>query len=603
MSDAEPQVSLESAKQMSQLLITEGKTISVTVGAIEKKAVEAWQAGQGEEALKMMAGEVCPYTQEDLKGVLLENLSSGERDQTTGQKKEPTQGPEKSRYDETTEIALKMQEYLEKGGEEPPKELVESVVDYISHSSLFRDLIYDANGKLKQSEAESIAIALLHQQGTRQIIHRLFTERLDPTKRLKHEEVVETLKKELKALEGQVILESEEYIRGKILDLQKEIRDREESLREKPMYARYLSLKSELKSLEEAIRMIEEGRVIINSPDWSKIVALLPHGSSLNNKDRNAVLSELISLRINKESELATDTGFDDIKALEEQISALREEILIWDEKRRRSSSPENIKLREAYFQKQQQLAEAQALLTGERIKYSSEIIAIPKDAVKEFLDKALAGAAKAYKEEAQKQAAETAEKAKDTQARAVQKIADALSTRDKKGIRVPDRETAKKYIKYIFEPGGISKFMQEVIGNDRTRLITSYGLSNEEADLILAKKDDPKFIEEVGANLAGSVIADYLRDGGRFSKDELEALGRSEWGRNLINQAMQLADTRRKFLEDKLGKGVLKWLDEYRLNHKSVDWLMKNWWVPGGIIALLLIFFGPKLLKGGLPF
>ena len=104
------------------------------------------------------------------------------------------------------------------------------------------------------------------------------------------------------------------------------------------------------------------------------------------------------------------------------------------------------------------------------------------------------------------------------------------------------------------------------------------YGLTQEEADAILAKKSDPEFVKTVGANLAKKVLCDYLLAGGRLSRDDNFAIANTEWGRSIIEDGYKLAEDQRKFLESQLGKGILRTLDELRGGKTTGEWLKGNW-------------------------
>ncbi|MGB9883297.1 MAG: hypothetical protein ACPLRN_02160, partial [Microgenomates group bacterium] len=73
MADAEPQVTLEVAKGIAAGLVEKSPALptGVTLPPEVSRAVEAHKAGQAEKALQMLAGEVCPYTPEDVKGAVL----------------------------------------------------------------------------------------------------------------------------------------------------------------------------------------------------------------------------------------------------------------------------------------------------------------------------------------------------------------------------------------------------------------------------------------------------------------------------------------------------------------------------------------------------
>jgi hypothetical protein len=180
---ADAQITPEVAKGLALKLVESPQVQAQNLPPLVDKAVKAYQDGQAEKSLQMLAGDVCPYTKEDVKGVILENLSSQDHDPKTGQKKEPKAGtPERARYDKTQQVADVMRVYLESNGQQIPPVLIEELVVYVSHIPQYRDILYDQNGQLRQQEAQAIAQTLLRQPQVRRAIHRLFTERLDPKK-------------------------------------------------------------------------------------------------------------------------------------------------------------------------------------------------------------------------------------------------------------------------------------------------------------------------------------------------------------------------------------------------------------------------------------
>jgi hypothetical protein len=181
---ADAQINPEVTRGLALRLVEQQfQTQNTTLSSLVDKAINAYRDGQAEKSLQMLAGDVCPYTKEDVKGVILENLSSQDHDPKTGQKKEPKAGtPERARYDKTQQVADVMRVYLESNGQQIPPVLIEELVVYVSHIPQYRDILYDQNGQLRQQEAQAIAQTLLRQPQVRRAIHRLFTERLDPKK-------------------------------------------------------------------------------------------------------------------------------------------------------------------------------------------------------------------------------------------------------------------------------------------------------------------------------------------------------------------------------------------------------------------------------------
>ncbi|MGB9883642.1 MAG: hypothetical protein ACPLRN_04000, partial [Microgenomates group bacterium] len=521
------------------------------------------------------AGEVCPYTPEDVKGAVLDKLSSKERDPNTGQKQEPDSNtPEGVRHKETLAVAQAMREYLEINGAHIPNALLQQVYDYLSKSPLFRDLIYDKKGQIRRSDAEAIAKTLLSQPQVRAAIHRLFTERLDPSKRLKGEEAVKQLQAELKALEGQVI--DINQVDSEITTVQNSIQSARTDITNDPNYSDYLDLNSQLENLNEEFHILQEAykQAKISNPQQLQQVA----------NDISQKRSDIRRIQLQLQ-----ETRFQNINSKLSQIESLQQQLKVLENQKNQANTPEQRQLRLQLEQKRLELQEAKVLLTAERIKYASEVIAIPSEAVKEYLDAALSETAQAYKNEAKKTAEETAAKNKELEGRAAEKLAYAISTKEKNGRHLPDKNKAQRLLDFLYQPDGLGKFIEE-IAKDQTRL-EAYGLTSEEANVILSRKSDPAFVEQVGKKLASSVFADYLAAGGRLSKDDLEALARVPWGQEIINNGIQVAQERREFIEKQLGKGVMNWIDEIKINHKNVKWLQEHWYTfPLGALLILLL-------------
>jgi len=130
--------------------------------------------------------------------------------------------------------------------------------------------------------------------------------------------------------------------------------------------------------------------------------------------------------------------------------------------------------------------------------------------------------------------------------------------------------------------------FIDEVVKDENT--LQRYGLTKEEANAILAKKNDPEFVKTVGQNLAKKILADCLLSGGRLSRDDIFAFADTKWGRSIIEDGRRLYEDQRKFLEEQLGKGVLTALYELKEGKTTAEWLKGNWWKFGGRILLILL-------------
>lgn len=590
---AEPQVTMEVAKGLAAGIVeqTIPARAGITVAPEVDRAIAAWKANQAETALQMLAGEICPYTKEDVAGVVKENLSSEDRDKKTGQKGEPKSGtPERARYEETLKMAEALRVYLESGGQDIRQPLINELFHYLGASPLFRDLLTDRSGRLNVSLAEPIIKTLLRQPETRKAILRLFTERIDPKKTLEHESIVKQLELEIATLEGQVI--DVNQVDQDVQKIRVEIQTKRSQITSDPIYQDYLTLTSNLEDLNDELQTLLDTykQARINNPQQLQQIV-----SDISNK-KNEIRS--------KQRELQ-EARFNNINSNLQEIERLGQELQSLENKKNQAGSQEQKALRMQLIQKKEQLQEAQALLTAERIKYASEIIAIPAEAVKEFLDGALEKAAQHYKEEAAKSAQEKEAEKQRLEQEALRKIGEGLGTKKKKvkvngittEVAVPDKKSASELVALLMQPNGLVEFgkkiVDELYSNNTFNTRNSYGLTEAEADLIRDKLGSYDYLKTTGLPLAKAVMANYLRAGGRFSSQELEALGRTDLGKDLINQGINEASQRKQFVEGLVGKDVMRWIDEVRLGHKSVDWLMDKGIagsIAGGLIAILFL-------------
>jgi len=576
---ADARITPEVTKGLALKLVESPQVQAQNLPPLVDKAVKAYQDGQAEKSLQMLAGDVCPYTKEDVKGVILENLSSQDHDPETGQKKEPRTGtPERARYDKTQQVADAMRLYLESNGQQIPPVLIDELVVYVSHMPQYKDILYDQNGQLRQQEAQTIAQTLLRQPQVRRAIHRLFTERLDSKKRLEHESIVTTLEREIKKLEAQII--DPKKIDAEIAQKKMELGQKNAAIMQDQNYGDYLNLLGQLETAQEELKTFEEiyRQARINNPQQLQQII-----QDINNKKQE----------INSLQRSLNDQRFSNIYKLQQEASSLQASIQSLEQQKQQANTPEQKQLRAQLQEKLLQLQDAQAQLTAERIRYASDIIAIPAEAAKEFFNEALGEAANYYKEEAKKAAEKEEAEKKRLEEQAIEKLGRSLGRKEKrKGgerVPVPDKKQAKRFLTLLFQPSGLQGFIDEVAKDQST--LKGYGLTNEEADAILAKKNDPEFVKTVGQNLAKKVLCDYLLAGGRLSRDDIFGIANTDWGKSIIEDGLKLSEEQKKFLESQLGKGVLTTLDEIKGGKTTGEWLRSNWLKIAGIIALLMLF------------
>jgi hypothetical protein len=627
---ADAQINSEVARGLALRLVEQQfQTQNTTLSSLVDKAINAYRDGQAEKSLQMLAGDICPYTEEDVKGVILENLSSQDRDPKTGQRKVPAVNtPEKDRYDKTQEVADAIRVYLENDGKEIHSEFINELIAYVKHMPQYRDILYDQNGQLRQQEAQTIAQTLLRQPQYRRIIHKLFTERLDPKKRLASINAYEALKREIQALETQIKKLPEEVTKEQINKAKEDLEQaRQEllkvsgqrtqleilkanALQDQRNLNRLLLLQSELEAqidlqfMEKADEDLQAARELLlatTDPQSKKYIQeqinqieqdpnyqkFLPYYKRY--KSTQQQIAEILSRKqqIEDLSQSITQAESDFQQKKQEYEELLRRQASS-------QTSQERARLEAELERKKLELKDLEAQLIAERMRYASDIIAIPAEAAKEFFNEALGEAAKHYKEEAKKAAEKEKADRKLLEEQAIEKLGRSLGRREKRKrggetVPVPDKKESRRLLTLLFQPSGLQGFIDEVAKNKKT--LMGYGLTEEEANSILAKKSDPEFVKTVGQNLAKKVLCDYLLAGGRLSRDDIFAIADTDWGKSIIEDGLKLSEEQKKFLESQLGKGVLKTLDEIKGGKTTSEWLKGNWLKIAGIIALLILF------------
>jgi len=574
---ADVQITPEVAKGLALKLVEPPQVQAQNLPSLVDRAVQAYQNGQAEQSLQMLAGDICPYTHKDVAMVVKENLSSENRDLNTGEKKTPKKGtPEYDRYNKAHHVAQAVREYLESNCQNIQQALQDEMVAYVSRMPQFKDILFDQQGQLRQQEAVVIAQTLLRQPQVRKIIHRLFTERLDPKKSLEHESIVVSLEREIKQLKAQII--DPQKIDAEITQKKAELNQKNIATTQDPNYGDYLDLVAKLEQAQDDLTTFQEmyKQDRINNP--SQLQQII---QDINNK----------KAEIRDFQRRLSEQRFINIYQLQQEASSLQSAIQSLEQQKQQANTPEQKQLRVQLQEKLLALQDAKAQLTAERIRYASDVIAIPAEAAKEFLNEALGEVSRNYKEIAAKEA----EKKGKEEAKQVETLAEKLARKKKGEEYLPDKKRARKILTLLMQPDGVTGFMNEIANNPQ-----NYGLTQSEVQFIIDKiqAGDTDFIQNTGIALAKSVLADYLLAGGRLSRDDIIALGNADWVKTLIDEGVRIATEKRAQIEGLIGKGVLDRLIEIRAGHKNIDWLMNNWWKFGLGIGgiLLLIFFGLRL-------
>lgn len=540
-------------------------------------AVQALRNSEAERSLRLLAGYVIPYTEEDTKRVLIENL--GVKDPNSGEKTEPTSGPEQARYNKAKEVAKAVREYLETN--QIPPDLTNQILDYLSRQPNFGEIL---QGMRSDDDKKNFVNALLQQPQIRERMRELYIETLNPLKRPENEAIVERLQKEIEAIKQQII--DLDQINDQIANLEDEIRKAQRDIETDTEYAEYEKINQQIQRLQIGLEQYEEQRR--NDPNISLGIFVEPRFNSVTD-----VLNEISQLR----SALA-NSKFNNIRNLQDQIEKKRTQIQLLQEKKSQYNPEEQNRLRQQLAQKEAELKEAEAKLLAERIRYAEDIRSMPERAVKEYLDSALAQAAESYKEKAKKAAQAKAETEKALLDSAIEKITRKLGRKAKKvngeTVYLPDKNKVRRLVMKLAS-GDLEGFLsvRETSGNLSSIFdmdAIELGLTDEEKALLLQKLQDPAYKKEFAKTMATRVLADYIRAGGKLSREIVEPLINSEWGQYILEQAKNLSEEQKRLIEQYVEP---KFMEKLKNIGKLPVEFAKSHWKTIAFIVLLLILLG----------
>jgi hypothetical protein len=205
-----------------------------------------------------------------------------------------------------------MRAYLESNGQQIPPVLIGELVVYVKNMPQYKDILYDQNGQLRQQEAQAIVQTLLRQPQYRRAIHRLFTERLDPKKRLEHESIVTALEREIKQLEAQII--DPKKIDAEIAQKRLELNQKNVAIIQDPNYGDYSNLLGQLETAQEELKTFQEiyKQAKINNPSQLQQIT-----QDINNKKQE----------IHNLQRSLSDQRFSNIYQLQQEASSLQASI------------------------------------------------------------------------------------------------------------------------------------------------------------------------------------------------------------------------------------------------------------------------------------
>lgn len=602
---AEAQFTPEVAKTIVGVVAHPEAPITGTTNAdlILKATADRQLAGQSEEGLKVLSGEVVPYTQKDVERVLLWN-SSSERDATTGEKINPTNTNEKQRLKNSKALAESARQFIENGTIDTT--LRDPLINFLTRNSpAVADVI--AGMRIAGADVNAFVDGLMKTPGFRENLRTLFIERLNPTKRLAQEETVKQLELDIKNFEAQL---GTEVTQAQIDAARNDLDTAETTLESHPTEllqfksksARYQKLTNEMSEMEALVRkheglgkQFEQQRADLltkrgglnATTDAAKIAQIDEEIKKIESKPDYANYVEnrnKIAEHTTLEGEIANlQTA---LGPLQKEITRKQEYLNTLLEKQKSNITPQKKAELEAQINKKRgDLADAKTLLEAEMIKFYQEVTHMPADAMEKHLNEAFSKVKEMWKEEAAKQAAkDTTEEGKLAGLaidKAQKKLCQTSITKDGLTFYKPDKNKAKTLLNEAFKVGGA----ENVAVYLETQTNTALGLTVAEHAALKEKLKDPEFRKAQSEGLAKQALADYLIAGGRLNGDLVKNLATTDFGNALLTDARTKADTAIQQYKDKFGKGVLD------KGTRFGEFLKGNWWKFGiGIIALLIL-------------
>ena len=596
---AEAQFTPEAAKAVVGVVAHPEVAVTGTTAAdrILEAARGKHLAGQSEDSLKVISGEVVPYTEKDVERVLLWNLSS-ERDATTGEKKDPTNINETQRFTDSKKLVESAREFIETG-----------VIDSTLRIPILNFLVRNspAVGDIIRATASAggnvndFVDGLMKTPGFREDLRTLFIERLNPTKRLTQEQTVKNLELDIANLQAQLGIEVTQVqidAARTELDTAKAalIPHTADLLQLQSKTVRYQELTDEMSEIKREMRKYEgQGR-----PLEAQKIALLTEKGSLNaatdaarittidTEIKNIEKNQAYANYTTRKAEITEHTGLTSeiatlqitLEPFQHEITKKQDSLNALLEKQKSNIIPQKKAEVEAQINKKRgDLADAKTLLEAEMMKFYQEVTHMGQDAMEKHLNSAFASLKTMWKEEATKQAAKDTTEEGKRAALAVEKVQNLWKTKTTKGgltFYKPDKNKAKTILDEAFKAGGgenIAVYLE-------TKRAAELGITTEEHTALKEKLKDPDFRKVQSEGLAKQALADYLLAGGRLNKDLVNSLATTTFGKALISEG-EAALQKHK---DQIGKGLIS-------DGKVGEFMKGNWWKFGiGIIALLIL-------------
>ena len=601
------------AAQAVVKIISEPETHIIAATPAEQileAARKKYSTGQSEDSLKVISGEVVPYTQKDVERVLQWNLSS-ERDATTGEKKDPTNGNEKKRFADSKKLAESTRAFIENGTIDATLRV--PIINFLARNSpAVADVI--ASMRATSGDVDVFVDSLIKTPGFRENLRTLFIDRLNPTKRLTQESTVKQIELDIANLTAQLGTEvTQTQIDGAqtALDVAKAALTPHtaELLQLQSKTVRYQELTNEMSEIKREMRKYEgQGKPLESqrsalstekaglnaTTDATRITAI---DAEIKNIEKNQAYANYTTRKAEVAEHAALTT---EIAALQTTLEPVQNDITKKQdalnallEKQKSNITPQKkAELQAQINNKKGELADAKTMLEAEMIKFYQEVTHMSADAMEKHLNGAFAKVKEMWKEEAAAQAAkDTTEEGKKA-ALALEKVQNLWKTQTTKGKLTffkPDKDKAMVILDEAFKAGGAENIAVYL----ETKTPAELGITPEEHVALKEKLKDPTFRKTQSEGLAKQALADYLIAGGKLNGDLVKSLATTDFGKALLTEARSKADAAMQLYKDQFGKGMLD------KSTRFGEFLKGNWWKFGIGILLLLIILGISKAHG----
>ncbi len=618
---AEPQLSRVGAEQ----LVSYGFGITATppTDAAIKAAGEQHRAGNYEAALKMIKGDLLPYSEQDVKKSLINHLSTDRG--PDGRKVSPTDVNERRRYTESESVAQDVRKFVEQNVVTPQfRAMLRSSL--VSNCPAIRDIVM--NSGTPTTAIDAIVDTMINDPAFKDGLLQLNNPRLDPNKKLTQEDAVRTAQSQLDELKSQLQAEvtpaqikaaqdAVDAVNLKLATLAPKMLDLQSKAE------RYQELNDNLPSYKKEIaKLLPSVQPMLNDINTFKasLVGLDPVADAAQiakiNSDIKIIeskpeykkymgLESLLAERVQLAKEIADIQK--DVTPPQQELERAKQYLKDLQEKQKTAITPQKkAEIESKIKQKEIELADAKDQLEAEMIKFARDITHMPQDAAEAYINAVFGKLKNSYIEEAKKITEKEASDETSLAEIGINKIPNLWKkevTEKGKPIKVPDKNKALDFLEDVFKPGAQENIAVKLDNMTDTQL-TSLGLSAQEIKAFRAKMKNPEFRKTQADSLAKQALTDYFLDGGRMSQNMVIAMTTSEWGKTLLDQGRAKANEIIANAKGQLNKNVLGRVDEMKqqldqAKNSSADFIKNNWWKIGIAILILLMILGMKGMAG----